>query len=285
MSNKEPAIEGASASADTARDACQGNRDLSQEREAREAALATLIAETVAREVSKANAQYTDWIKENCTRTFPDTLKINSGVNDFKVMDPFDWTQDRNIFQCWQIWSEKAKHALKTMEGDTEEQKISYFHHWINHKGMEQISNWKTSKTLLTQEELDTLPEQQKQGKYSTQRVENYFTLFDSILLPRSSPLLAVEELRFSKQGSMTTGEFHGHVSRVAQRCQFPSAEAKERGIRDAIFLGMNSQHTRDKAINYMNEQGKEVTVEFLLQHLEVEDYNAHHKSLSQCYK
>ena len=105
------------------------------------------------------------------------------------------------------------------MEGDTEEQKISYFYHWMNHKGMEQISNWKTSKILLTQEELDTFPEEQKQGKYFSERVENYFTLFDSILLPRSNPLLAVEELRFSKQGSMTAGEFHGHASRIAQRC------------------------------------------------------------------
>ena len=31
-----------------------------------------------------------------------------------------------------------------------------------------------------------------------------------------------------------------------------------------------------------MNEEGKELTVEFLMQHLEVEDCNAHHKSLSQ---
>ena len=80
----------------------------------------------------------------------------------------------------------------------------------------------------------------------------------------------------------MTAGEFHGHVSRIAKRCQFPNATAEERGIRDAIYFGTNSQHTRDKAINLMNEQGKEVTVEFLLQHLEVEDYNAHNKSLSQ---
>ena len=273
--NKEPTIVDASAPTDTSRETCQAHRDLSWEREAREAALATLIAETVAREIAKAN-------RKNCITALPDTLRINSGVNGFKVMDPFDWTQDRNIFQCWQLWSERTKHALKIMEGDTEEQKISYFHHWINHKGMEQISNWKNSKVLLTQEDLDTLPEEQKQDKYFSEKVENYFMLFDSILLPRSNNLLAVEELKLCKQGSMTAGGYHGHVSRIAQRCQFPCTMAKERGIRDAIFLGMNSQHTRDKCINLMNEQGKEVTVEFLLQYLEVEDYNAHHRSLSQ---
>ena len=44
----------------------------------------------------------------------------------------------------------------------------------------------------------------------------------------------------------------------------------------------MNSTLARDKAINLMNEEGKELTVEFLMQQSEVEDCNAHHKSLSQ---
>ena len=94
MPNKEPTVEGATAAADNSREACQANRDLSQEREATETTLASLITETVAREVTKAHAQYTTWIKENCTPTLPTTLKINSGVNGFKDMDPFDWTQD-----------------------------------------------------------------------------------------------------------------------------------------------------------------------------------------------
>ena len=44
----------------------------------------------------------------------------------------------------------------------------------------------------------------------------------------------------------------------------------------------MNSQWARDKAINLMNEEGKELTVEFLMNQLAVEDCNAHHKSLFQ---
>ena len=80
----------------------------------------------------------------------------------------------------------------------------------------------------------------------------------------------------------MTSGEFHSYIVKIAKRCQFPSLAAEERGIRDAIFLGMNSQQARDKAINLMNEEGKELTVEFLMNQLAIEDCNAHHKSLSQ---
>ena len=101
------------------------------------------------------------------------------------------------------------------------------------------------------------------------------------MLAPRSNPLLAVEELHFAKQGSMDSGEFHVHVVKIAKRCKFPNPEAEERAIRDKISLGMNST-ARDKPINLMNEEGKELTVEFLMQQLEIEDCNTQHKSLSQ---
>ena len=44
----------------------------------------------------------------------------------------------------------------------------------------------------------------------------------------------------------------------------------------------MNSQWARDKAINLMNEEAKELTEEFLMNQLAIEDCNAQHKILSQ---
>ena len=102
------------------------------------------------------------------------------------------------------------------------------------------------------------------------------------MLAPKSNPLLAVKELHFAKQGSMTSGEFHSYIVKIAKRCKFPNPEAEERAIRDAIFLGMNSQQARDKAINLMNEEAKELTVEFLMNKLAIEDCNDQHKILSQ---
>ena len=96
-------------------------------------------------------------------------------------------------------------------------------------------------------------------------------------MTPRLNPLLAVEDLHLTKQGSMNSEEFHSHVLQIVKRCQFPNQEAEERAVRDAIFIGMNSQRARDKAINLMNEEGKEVTVEFLMNHLAVEDGNTQH--------
>ena len=285
------------------------NRDLSRDQEARDATLARTIAEAVAqqtqsiaemfaqqnreavketqsiteeftRQMEKAHAQYQDLLKETRTAALPTTLKVTSSTDGFRVMDPFDWTLDKNVYQRWLLWSHKAKLALEAMEGDTEKTKISYLHHWLNGEGISKIEGWKNSKILISQEEYDKLAN--KTVKYSLDKIESYFTLCELTLTPRSNPLLAVEDLYLTKQGSMTSGEFHSHILKIVKRCQFPCQQAEERAVRDAIFMGMNSQRARDKAINLMNEEEKEVTVEFLMNHLAVGDGNTQHKFLSQ---
>ena len=223
--------------------------------------------------MAKAHTHYQALLNERSTAAMPTSLKVTSGANGFKFMDPFDWTKDKAIYQRWQMWSEKARHALDALEGDSEKSKISYFHHWIDGEGMGKIESWKNKKILISQEEY---------YQYSSEKIESYFILFESLLAPRSNLFLAVEELRFAKQGSMDSGEFHAHVVKTAKTCKFPNPEAEERAVRDTIFLGMNSTRARDKAINLMNEEGKELTVEFPIQQLEIEDCNAQHKSLSQ---
>ena len=95
--------------------------------------------------------------------------------------------------------------------------------------------------------------------------------------------MLAVEELHLAKQCSMTSQEFYSQILEIVKRCHFPNQAAEDRAVRDAIFIGMNSQWTKDKAINLMNEEeGKEVTVDFLMNHLAVEDGNSQHRFLSQ---
>ena len=80
------------------------------------------------------------------------------------------------------------------MEGDSEKSKISYFHHWINGEGMGHIESWKNNKPLIYQSEYDGLEENQKEGKYSSEKIESCLTLFELLLAPKSNPLLAVEE-------------------------------------------------------------------------------------------
>ena len=187
--NKEKDREAASTESITSPwDTCHANRDLSQEREAKDAALAKQVVEAVAREMARAHAHYQALLSERSAAIMPISLKVTSGANGFKVMDPFDWTKDKAIYQRWQMWSEKAIHTINAMEGDSEKSKISYFHHWINGKGMGKIESWKNKKILISQEEYDKLDETQKEGKYSSEKIESYFILSESLLAPRSNP-------------------------------------------------------------------------------------------------
>ena len=169
------------------------NRDHSWDWEARDATLAKTIAKAVAREtqtiaevvtreMAKAQVQYQATINENRASTLPTTLKVTSGSNGFRIMDPFDWTRDKSIYQRWQLWSHKARLTLDATEGDSEKTKISYFHHWINGEGISQIEGRKNNKIFISQSDYDAL--ESKTGKYSSDKIESYFTLFELSLTP-----------------------------------------------------------------------------------------------------
>ena len=75
------------------------------------------------------------------------------------------------------MWSEKARHTLEAMEGDSEKTKISYFPHWVDSEGMAHIESWKNSKTLTSQEDYEKLDADQEEGKYSSDKIKvtSYF--------------------------------------------------------------------------------------------------------------
>ena len=98
--DREQTSEGASGSRTLSpQDAHQANRDLSQEREARDAALDKQVAEAIAREMAKAHMYFQALLNERGTAAMPTSLKMTTGALGFKVMDLFDWTKDKAIYQ------------------------------------------------------------------------------------------------------------------------------------------------------------------------------------------
>ena len=245
---KDKARDGNATTSSDARDCEQESRDTALARTIAQAVAEAfakqkadetkIITETFTRQMEKTQAQYEELLKASHAQNFPSTLKVTSSSEGFRVMDPFDWTHDKNIYQRWQLWSMKARLALDAMEGDNEKTKISYLHHWLDGKDIDKIKGWMNSKILISQEDYDALEERERKGKYSSEKVESYFSLVENILTPRSNPLLAVEELHLAKQGSMTSEEFYSHILQLVKRCQFPNQEAEERAVRDG-----NSQH------------------------------------------
>ena len=177
-----------------ARNAHQANRDLSCERAA---AIDKLLAEAIARESALLTAAITAILNQNNAANMPTSLKVTSRAAGIKAMPHFDWNKDKASYQRWQLWSEKARHTLDCMEGDSVKAKISYFYHLIESPGMAHIESWKNNKTLISQEDYEKLDETQKEGKYSLGEIKSSFTLFESLLAPKSNTLLTVEEFHF----------------------------------------------------------------------------------------
>ena len=82
-------------------DACQSNRDLSRDQEARDTTLAKTITEAVAREMAKAHAHYQALLNDRSAAVISTSFNVTLRANGFKVMDPFDWTKDKAIYQRW----------------------------------------------------------------------------------------------------------------------------------------------------------------------------------------
>ena len=84
-------------------DSHQAAHNLSLEREARGTALDKQVAEAIVREMSKAHMHYHALLNERGAAEMQTSLKMTSRALGFKVMDPFDWTKDKAIFQSWQM--------------------------------------------------------------------------------------------------------------------------------------------------------------------------------------
>ena len=70
--------------------------------------------------MAKAHAHYQALLNDRNAAVIPTSFKVSSGANGFKVMDPFNWTKDKSIYQRLQLWSEKARLTLDAMEGHSE---------------------------------------------------------------------------------------------------------------------------------------------------------------------
>ena len=62
------------------------------------------LTEAFQRQMEKMHTQFDELLKANRTQNFPSTLKVTSSSEGFRVMDPFDWTMDKDIYQRWQLW-------------------------------------------------------------------------------------------------------------------------------------------------------------------------------------
>ena len=98
--------ENAAASNNTKDRDQESNNASSRDQDTQDTSLAKAIAEAVAqqtqaiadvfqRQMEETRAQYEELFKASHAQDFTSTLKVTSSTDGFRVMDPFDWTADK----------------------------------------------------------------------------------------------------------------------------------------------------------------------------------------------
>ena len=88
--NKDSETEVSRRGTESAHNAHQATFNLSQEREARDAALAKQVAEAIVGEMAKAHMHFQALLNKRSAAAMPTSLKMTSKALGFKVMDSFD---------------------------------------------------------------------------------------------------------------------------------------------------------------------------------------------------
>ena len=88
-------------------------------------------------------------VRQEMTSMMPASIKTSSGATGVSAMPTFDWNRDKQMYQRWLTWSEKAKHAAAAMEADSEASKVHYFYNLIG-AGASATESWKKERNTHT---------------------------------------------------------------------------------------------------------------------------------------
>ena len=109
MGNKDKTRDKNAATSTDARDQDQESRDTALDKTIAQAVAEAftkqkaddtkLITESFTRQMERTQVQYEELLKASHAQNFPSTLKVTSSSDGFRVMDSFDWTRDKNIYE------------------------------------------------------------------------------------------------------------------------------------------------------------------------------------------
>ena len=92
------------------------------------------------------------------------------------------------------MWSEKARHNLDAMEVIQKKLKFHISITGLIEKEWAKLNPGK-KKILISQVEYDRLEEDKQEGKYSSEKIESYFTLFESLLAPQVKTIIGCRRI------------------------------------------------------------------------------------------
>ena len=161
------------------------------------------------------------------------------GIDKGPVMD---WTNDSGLDECYRKWKKQVEVLLRgPLNGVAETVKCNYIIYWSGNHGMDLVDKWTT------------------EGKINDGNkdiVQTYWEKFDEYVHPQTNKLIAVVELKWLFQGTMSLLDFHTKAMRLVTQASC-EGDAKDQVLRDTIISGIASEKIRSKIV----KEGHKVTL------------------------
>ena len=142
------------------------------------------------------------------------------------------------------------------LNGVAEAVKSNYVIYWSGDHGMDLIDKW-TTEGKITNGNKDTL--------------SIYWEKFEEYIHPQTNKLIAVVELKWLFQGTMSLEGFHTKAMRLVTQAGY-EGDAKNQVLRDTIISGIASEKIRAKIV-----KGHKVTLNQVMEIARLEVSTQHH--------
>ena len=130
---------------------------------------------------------------------------------------------------------------LGPLNGVNKPVKSNYVIYWSGDHGMDLVDKWTTEGSI-------------NDGNKNT--LQTYWDKFEEYIHPKTNQLIAVVELKWLFQGSLSLEDFHTKAMRLVTQAGY-EGPAKDRVLRDTIISGNASGKIRAKIV----KEGHEVTL------------------------
>ena len=119
--------------------------------------------------------------------------------------------------------------------------KCNYVIYWSGDHGMDLVDKWTTEGKI---------------NEENKEEVNTYWDRFDEYVHPQTNKLIAVMELKWPFQGTMSLEDFHTKAMRLVTQAGY-EGDAKEQVLRHTIISGITSEKIRAKIL----KEGHKVTL------------------------
>ena len=143
------------------------------------------------------------------------------------------------------------------LNGVAEAVKYNYVIYWSSDHGMDLVDKWTTENKI---------------NDGNKDMLKTYWERFDKYVHPQTNKVIAVVELKWLFQGTMSLEDFHTKAMRLVTQAGY-EGDAKDQVLRDTIISGITSEKIRAKIV----KEGHAVSLNQVMEIARLEVSTQHH--------